>query len=135
MAGTAWPPAPGTPAPGSTGGAGDGLTVDLTLGSATSGALSLSNVRTTALVTSDTVSLDPVAFSLFEGRYEGAMHVTLAETPRYRWRGTVSGVDTAKLMAFAGAANSISGRLSGTVSLDGAGLEVEGAGPRIADAR
>jgi uncharacterized protein involved in outer membrane biogenesis len=79
------------------------------------------------MVTPEAVALDPVAFEVFEGRYEGSMRVTLAETPRYRWRGKVSGIDTARLMAFAGAANSISGRLSGTVSLDGAGLEVESA--------
>ena len=120
-------PGAGTPAPGSTGGAVGGLTVDLTLGQATSGGLSLSKVRTTALVTPEAVTLDPVAFEVFEGRYEGSMRVTLDNPPGYRWRGTVSGIDTAKLMAFAGAANSISGRLSGTVSLDGAGADVEGA--------
>jgi uncharacterized protein involved in outer membrane biogenesis len=39
----------------------------------------------------------------------------------------VSGIDTTKLMAFAGAPNSISGRLAGTVTLDGSGLDVESA--------
>ncbi|HUE89688.1 MAG TPA: AsmA family protein [Vicinamibacterales bacterium] len=120
-------PGAGAPAPAPTGGTAGALTVDLTLGHATSGGLSLSNVRTTALVTPEAVALDPVAFEVFEGRYEGSMRVTVGDTPRYRWRGKVSGIDTAKLMAFAGAANSISGRLSGTVSLDGAGLDVEGA--------
>jgi uncharacterized protein involved in outer membrane biogenesis len=120
-------PGAGTPSSGSTGGAVGGLTVDLTLGHATSGGLSLSNVRTTAAVTPQAVALDPVAFEVFEGRYEGSMRVTLDDPPGYRWRGKVSGIDTAKLMAFAGAADSISGRLSGTVSLDGSGLDVEGA--------
>jgi uncharacterized protein involved in outer membrane biogenesis len=115
----------GAAAPGSAVAAGSALTVDLTLGTATSGGLSLSNVRTSALVKPESVALDPMAFEVFDGRYEGSMQVTLQEPPRYRWRGKVSGIDTARLMAFAGAANSISGRLSGTVSLDGAGLDVE----------
>jgi uncharacterized protein involved in outer membrane biogenesis len=113
-----------TPA-GSAGGLVSGLTVGLTLGSATSGALALSDVRTTALVTSRGVDLDPMAFEVFGGGYEGAMHLTLDDPPRYRWRGEISGIDMARLMAFAGAANSISGRLSGTVTLDGVGLDVE----------
>jgi uncharacterized protein involved in outer membrane biogenesis len=119
-------PGAGAPAP-STGGAGGALTVDLTLGQATSGGLLLSNVRTTALVTPAAVALEPMSFDVFDGRYEGSMRVTLDNPPSYRWRGNVSGLDTAKLMSFAGAANSISGRLSGTVSLDGAGLDVENA--------
>jgi uncharacterized protein involved in outer membrane biogenesis len=118
-------PGAGTAAPAATGNAGGAVTVDLTLGQATSGGLALSNVRTTALVTPETVALDPMSFEVFDGRYEGSMRVTLDEPPSYQWRGSVSGLDTAKLMAFAGAADSISGRLSGTVSLDGAGLDVE----------
>jgi uncharacterized protein involved in outer membrane biogenesis len=115
----------GAAAPGSAVAAGSALTVDLTLGTATSGGLSLSNVRTSALVKPESVALDPMAFEVFDGRYEGSMQVTLQEPPRYHWGGKVSGIDTARLMAFAGAANSISGRLSGAVSLDGAGLDVE----------
>ena len=103
------------------------LIVDLTLASATSGKLSLSDVRTTATVTPDVVALDPVAFGVFDGRYEGTMRVTIGDRPRYAWRGKVSGIDTAGLMGFAGTPNSISGRLSGTVALDGAGLDVESA--------
>lgn len=101
------------------------LIVDLTLASATSGNLSLSDVRTTATVTADGVALDPVAFGVFDGRYEGSMRVAVGDRARYGWRGSVSGIDTAALMAFAGSPNSISGRLSGTVSLEGTGLDVE----------
>jgi uncharacterized protein involved in outer membrane biogenesis len=118
-------PGGGAAAPAAPGAAVGGLTVDLTLGQATSGGLVLSDVRATALVKSDALALDPVAFGVFDGRYEGSMHVTLADPPTYRWRGKVSGIDTAGLMAFAGAPDSISGRLSGTVSLDGAGLDVD----------
>jgi uncharacterized protein involved in outer membrane biogenesis len=103
------------------------LILDLTLASATSGTLSLSDVRTTATVTSDDVTLDPVAFDVFDGRYEGSMRVALEDRPRYTWRGSVTGLDTARLMAFAGTPNSITGRLSGTVSLGGSGLDAESA--------
>jgi uncharacterized protein involved in outer membrane biogenesis len=92
------------------------LIIELTLAQATSGALSLSDVRTTAVVTPDDVALDPVGFGIFDGRYEGSMQTTLGDRPHYRWRGKVSG-----------APNSISGRLAGTVTLDGSGLDVESA--------
>jgi uncharacterized protein involved in outer membrane biogenesis len=113
------------PASGSTSDSVGKLIVELTLAEAKSGRLSLSDVRTTAIVTTDAVALNPVTFGVFDGRYEGSMQVTLGDRPRYGWRGKVSGMDTAALMAFAGTPNSISGRLSGTVSLDGAGLDVE----------
>jgi uncharacterized protein involved in outer membrane biogenesis len=115
------------PAGGSSSDAVGKLVVELTLANATSGKLLLSDVGTTATVTADAVALDPVAFGVFDGRYEGSMRVTLGDRPRYAWRGKVSGIDTAGLMAFAGTPNSISGRLSGTVSLEGAGLDVESA--------
>ena len=101
------------------------LIVDLTLASATSGNLSLSDVHTVATVKAHTVTLDPMAFGVFDGRYEGSMALALGDRPSYVWRGSVSGIDTTRLMAFAGSPDSISGRLSGTVSLNGSGLDVE----------
>ncbi len=110
-----------SPASGSLAGS---LVFDLTLGRATTGALSLSDVRTTATVNPKDVTLSPLAFGVFNGRYEGSMHLTLGEATRFRWQGNVSGIDTGSVMAFASTPNTITGTLAGTVALEGTGLEM-----------
>jgi uncharacterized protein involved in outer membrane biogenesis len=111
-----------SPAGGSLAGS---LVFDLTLGRATTGALSLSDVRTTATVNPKDVTLSPLAFGVFSGRYEGSMHLTLGEATRFRWQGNVSGIDTGSVMAFASTPNTITGTLAGTVALEGTGLQME----------
>ena len=100
------------------------LIFDLTLGRATTGALSLSDLRATATVSPAAVTLSPLVFTIFKGRYEGTMHLTLGDA-RFRWHGRVNGIDTGELMAFANSPNTISGTLAGSVALEGTGLEME----------
>jgi uncharacterized protein involved in outer membrane biogenesis len=117
---------PGTPAGSAPAtGVGGRLTVALTAGRATTGGLVLSDLRATATVTPDAVAFDPIAFGVFGGRYEGTMHLAVGGAPEFRWRGQVSGIDAAEVMAFAGSPNTIAGTLAGTIALDGAGLEME----------
>lgn len=101
------------------------LTIALTVGRATSGSLALSDLRATALVTPAAVTLEPLTFGVFGGRYDGTMHLTAGEAPRFRWRAKVDGIDAAQLMAFAETPNTISGRLSGVLALEGTGLDME----------
>jgi uncharacterized protein involved in outer membrane biogenesis len=103
----------------------DNLVLDLTLGRATTGALSLSDVRATATVNPKEVTLSPLVFGVFNGRYEGSMHLAFGEATRFQWQGNVSGMDTASVMAFAGTPNTITGSLAGAVALEGRGLEME----------
>jgi uncharacterized protein involved in outer membrane biogenesis len=111
-----------SPAGGSLAGS---LVLDLTLGRAATGALALSDVRATATVSPQEVTLSPVALEVFNGRYEGSMHLTLGQASRFRWEGKVSGIDTGSVMAFAGTPNTITGTLAGTLALEGTGLEME----------
>lgn len=101
------------------------LTFVLTTGRATTGGLVLSDLEATAVVLPGSVSFEPLKFGVFSGRYDGSMRVVLSGTPRFDWRGAVSGIDTAALMAFAGSPAAITGRLGGTVALEGTGLEME----------
>ena len=101
------------------------LTFVLKTGRATTGGLVLSDLAATALVLPGTVTFEPLAFGVFGGRYDGTMHVALGTTPQFRWRGTVTGVDTAALMAFAASPGTITGTLAGTIALAGTGLEME----------
>jgi uncharacterized protein involved in outer membrane biogenesis len=63
-------------------------------------------------------------FTIFKGRYEGTMLLSLGDA-RFRWHGRVNGIDTGDLMAFAKSPNTISGTLAGSVALEGTGLEME----------
>jgi uncharacterized protein involved in outer membrane biogenesis len=101
------------------------LTFVLTLGRATTGDISLSDLRATAQVMANAVTFEPLSFGVFGGRYDGGMHLTLADAPRYRWEGKVGGINAATLMAFADSPNTISGTLAGTIALEGTGLAME----------
>ena len=101
------------------------LTFVLKAGRATSGGLTLADLQTTALVLPGTVTFEPLTFGVFAGRYAGRMHVALGDTPQFDWRATVDGIDAAALMAFAGAPNTLTGTLGGTIALEGGGLEME----------
>jgi uncharacterized protein involved in outer membrane biogenesis len=101
------------------------LTVGLKVGRATTGTLVLSDFTATAVVTPDAVRFEPLALGVFGGRYEGSMQLALGAVPAFQWRANVTGVDAASLMAFAGSPNTITGKLGGTLGLQGEGLQME----------
>ncbi|MGE0042297.1 MAG: AsmA family protein [Vicinamibacterales bacterium] len=101
------------------------LEFTLALGKARTGGLELSDVAATALVTPEGLTLSPFRFGVFGGRYDGQMRLALGDTPRFAWDATVTGMDAARLMAFADSPDTLTGTLSGKVSLTGSGLEME----------
>ena len=101
------------------------LVVGLKVGRMTTGGLTLSDFASTALVTPDAVRFDPLSLGVFGGRYQGTMQLALGDVPRFEWRATVTGVDAASLMAFAGSPDTITGKLAGTLALQGEGLQME----------
>ncbi len=101
------------------------LTFVLRVGRVTTGGLALSDLRATAVVTPDALTFDPLAFGVFGGGYKGTMHLALGGLPQFRWRADVAGLDIGALMAFAGSPNTVTGALSGTIALEGEGLQVD----------
>jgi uncharacterized protein involved in outer membrane biogenesis len=101
------------------------VAVAITVGKATAGGLTFSDFSGTAVITPGEVAFDPLTFGVFGGRYQGTMGLLLGDTPRFRWRANLIGVDAAALMAFAGAAGSITGKLTGTIALDGEAAGIE----------
>jgi uncharacterized protein involved in outer membrane biogenesis len=101
------------------------LTFVLALGRATTGDLTLSDLRATAQVTTAAVTFEPLTFGVFGGRYEGTMHLSLSDPSRFVWRAKVTGINAADLMRFAKSPDTITGTLAGTIALEGAGLEME----------
>jgi uncharacterized protein involved in outer membrane biogenesis len=122
------------------------ITVSLDAERASLGGLTIDTVTGRARLTPDLVTIDPIAFGLFGGRYEGAMAVHLSRSPQapgaqrrsdasaapaltadrpasFRWTATVTGVDVAAATAFAGSPDTVSGRLSGKIDLSGSGAD------------
>ena len=105
------------PAAAGASGAGPDLTITLNANRATMGALSLEKLTGKAHVTADGVVINPIAFSVLGGGYNGSLEVGLADALTIRWRAAVSDLDVAAAMAFAGSPGVMTGRLSGRLDL------------------
>jgi uncharacterized protein involved in outer membrane biogenesis len=106
------------------------MNVALTLDAdrATMGGMTIETLTGRAQITSNAVTIDPMAFGLFGGRYEGKLDVRLPTSgtkgePSFQWNAALSGIDVAAATAYAGAPNTISGRLAGTIDLTGTGAD------------
>ena len=86
------------------------------------GALTLDTLAGKARLTARTMSLAPIAFGVFGGRYDGSLVFTLGAVPDFRLNARLAGVDMAAASAFAGSPDTITGRLSGTLNLTGRGM-------------
>lgn len=99
------------------------LTVALQSDRATIGGLSIDHVTARARAKGDTVTVDPLAFNLFDGHYEGSLAVILGDTPEFRWKAALANIDVASAAGFAGSPNTVSGRLAATIDLMGKGAD------------
>jgi uncharacterized protein involved in outer membrane biogenesis len=105
------------------GGAPMNLTVALDASSATINHLKLEKLAGKARVTHETLALNPIAFGVFGGHYQGSLVFTLGAVPEFRLNAALSNVEVASAVAFAGSAGTMTGRLSGTLTLAGRGLD------------
>jgi uncharacterized protein involved in outer membrane biogenesis len=94
---------------------------------ASMGTLALEKLSGRAQVTSDAMTLQPVTFGVFDGTYDGSLRFSLGSSPDFRLNATVSGVDMAAATKFAGSPDTITGRLSGKLSLSGRGVDAASA--------
>jgi AsmA protein len=103
------------------------LTLSLSAARATMGQLALDTLSGRAHVSGKAVTLDPLEFGVFGGRYTGAIVATAAATPSFRLQADVSNIDAAAMTAFAGSPGVISGRLSGHLDVVGQSTDAAGA--------
>ena len=101
------------------------LTLGLKVGGVTTGGLTFSGFNASGVVTPTTIEFEALSCGVFGGRYEGALRLGLGAVPQVEWSGAVTGIDAAKLMAFAGSPDTISGSLAGSIRLRGQALQVE----------
>ena len=83
----------------------------------------LANLATTCRVNGGNVLLDDLQLEAFGGRYKGRAAFVGAGDPHYEWRGTFENLDVPRLVAYAGATGSITGRLGGSVNLVAPGAD------------
>lgn len=91
---------------------------------ATFGTLAIERLTGRAIADDRSVTIAPLRFGLFGGTYDGGLTVTLGTAqPTFRWKAAVEDIDVAAATAFAGSPNAVSGRLTGTVDLNGTGRD------------
>ncbi len=91
--------------------------------SVTAAGLTVPQFFATVRVQGDRVSLSPMRFVLFGGRYEGDLDVGLREVASLALTSRVRDVDVAQLAAFGGTPDTITGKLSGNGSFSGRGAD------------
>ena len=103
------------------------IAVSLDADHATMGTLTLDKLAGIARITAETMTLEPIRFGVFGGRYDGSLAFKLGAVPDFRLDATLTGVDMAAATAFAGSPGTITGRLSGNLNLTGRGMDTSSA--------
>jgi AsmA protein len=109
------------PGAGSAGAPPMNVAVALEADRATIGTLKLDRLTGKARITADRMTLEPITFGVFGGRYDGALIFTLGAVPEFAVNASVAGVDVAAATTFAASPGAMTGRLSGTLKLIGRG--------------
>ena len=104
----------------------------ITAATARAGDLEVRDLAATVESNDQRVSLSPLTFQLFGGRYDGSIVATLGRTLTASIRSQLTNLDVAQLAAYGGAADTVTGRLSGSGTFSGQGADVQTA---LANAR
>lgn len=99
------------------------IAVAIAADSAKIGALGLERLSGTATVTSGAVTLDPIGFGLFGGKYAGSLRFSTGQATGFQMAASLTDIDMAQVMNFAGSPGTLTGRLSGRVDLSGEGVD------------
>ena len=83
------------------------------------------NLTATIRTDGNALSVDPLAFTAFGGTMKAALRLKVGTPIAGQIRVTVAGLDAAQLATWGDAANTISGRLSGTGTFSGQSKDVE----------
>lgn len=90
---------------------------------ATMGALTLDKLAGKARITGDAMTLEPISFGVFSGRYTGSLVFGLGAVPDIRLNAALADVDMAAAAAFAGSPGTVTGRMSGKLDLTSRGAD------------
>jgi hypothetical protein len=90
----------------------------------TAGGLQIQRFVTTLVRDGDSIALNPAQFEVFDGRYQGSIVARLGRQLSATLDARLENVDVAKLAAYGGTADTITGTLSGTGTFSGSGSDV-----------
>jgi hypothetical protein len=94
------------------------LSLDLTAPDGELGGYRFQKLASTVRITPERVVVDPLALAIFGGRYEGRLGVTLSNAPPVIvLNGRAEGLDVSALLRETQGSSSMSGRMTGNVSL------------------
>lgn len=107
------------------GGAGAGapprIAARVSAGRARAGGLEVANFAAELVADGDRVTLSPLTFQAFGGRYQGTLRARLGSTIQASLRSRITGLDVAQLAAFGGVSGAVTGTLSGAGEFSGVG--------------
>ena len=103
------------------------LTMNVSADTATAGGVEVEQLATQLEVTGTRAVLSPLSFGLFGGRYEGMLDVEMEDGLSVTSESRIEGLDVGQLAAFGGSPDTVSGTLSGEVTFDARGSDLESA--------
>lgn len=120
----AFAPRAATPARGRGAVPAGSLTARISADSVTAAGLTTPQFSATVRVQGNRVSLSPVRFLLFGGRYEGDLDMNLRDSASITLTSRVRDIDVAQLAAFGGVPDTITGKLTGNGTFTGRGVDM-----------
>jgi uncharacterized protein involved in outer membrane biogenesis len=85
--------------------------------------VAMQNLATDLQVDGGQVSLSPMSFQVFGGKYEGSLAATLGDVLSTTLRSRATNIDVSQLAAFGGVEGAITGRLTGAATFSGRGTD------------
>ena len=100
------------------------IVAGISAGEATAGAVRMRQFTAELTLDGDAIALSRLRFEMFGGRYEGSVRARLGAPLSATLESRVVDLDAAQLATFGGAADTVTGRLSGTGTFTGSGADV-----------
>lgn len=102
-------------------GASPRIAARVSAGKARAGGVEVANFAAAMGVDGDRVTLSPLTFQVFGGRYQGALSARLGQVLQASLRSRVTGLDVGQLAAFGGVKGAVTGTLTGAGEFSGRG--------------
>jgi uncharacterized protein involved in outer membrane biogenesis len=124
LAGAITPPPAPAPAPSSRRAPPMRVSAEISAATARAGGIDVGDLSARMTLDGDRVSLTPLTFGLFGGRYEGTLTARLGDAISATLQSRLTNLDVAELAAFGGSPDTITGTLSGNGSFKAQGADV-----------
>jgi hypothetical protein len=119
----AFGPAPATPGVRAKAGPPSRIAARISAETVSAGGVEVRQFASDVEVNGDTVTMSPLTFQLFGGRYQGSLSARLGNTLSATLRSRLLDLDVAQLAEFGNAKDTVTGRLSGAGTFTGSGRD------------